>query len=81
MKITTSLGVAFACAALAACGGANDANTTNADANMMMTNDLGTDLNMDMNATTDMNTDLNADANMDMNADVNASGTNTTNTY
>lgn len=49
MKITTTLAVAFACATLAACGG--ETNTAeNADANMMMTDNLGaTDMNMDMN--------------------------------
>ncbi len=85
MKITTSLAVAFACATLAACGGGGEQNTENADANMMMTDNLGTDMNMDMNAT-DMNMDMNAttDMNMDMNATGNTTGNmtdgNTTNT-
>ena len=70
MKITTTLAVAFACATLAACGGGGEQNNLeNADANMMMTDNLGaTDMNMDMNAT-----DMNA-MNMDMNADMNATG-------
>ena len=52
MKITTSLAVAFACATLAACGGAGEPDAAeNMDANMMMTDNLGTtDMNMDMNA-------------------------------
>jgi hypothetical protein len=57
MNITAKLATAFAFAALAACGGGEEANT---DANMV-----------DMNAgMTDMNaTDMNAmDANMTMNA-------------
>ncbi len=66
MKITTTLAVAFACATLAACGGGGDA-TENADANMMMTDNMATDMNMDMNAT-DMNMDMNTTNNMmDMN--------------
>ncbi len=83
MKITTSLAVAFACATLAACGGASE--TENTDANMMMTDNMGaTDMNMDMNAT-DMNMDMNAtDMNMDMNGTGNMTGNtmdmNTTNT-
>ena len=83
MKITTSLAVAFACATLAACGGGGETNTENADANLMITDNLGTDMNMDMNAT-DMNMDMNADMNVDMNATGNTTGNttdmNTTNT-
>ena len=80
MKITTTLAVAFACATLAACGGGNETNAAeNMDANMMMTENLGTDMNMDMNAT-DMNMDMNA-TNMDMNATDNSADLNaTTNT-
>ena len=79
MKITTSVAVAFACAALAACGGGEDTAAENMDANLMMTDNLGTtDMNMDMNATdmnmmngTDLNTDMNATTNADMNATTN----------
>ena len=72
MKITTSLAVAFAFATLAACGGGGEQNNLeNADANMMMTDNLGaTDMNMDINATdmNAMNMDMNATDNTDMNA-------------
>ena len=84
MKIITTLITAAGLATLAACGGAEEENTMN-DANMMMTDDLGTDMNMttDMNMGTDMNMDMNAtDMNaMDMNAtDMNASDDMDTNT-
>lgn len=73
MKITTTLAVAFACATLAACGG-GETEAENMDANLMMTENLGTtDLNMDMNAT-----DMNMMNGTDMNMDMNATGTNTT---
>ena len=71
------------CMALAACGGGSDeANTLNADDNLL------TDMNAgmtDMNTTTDMNVDMNASTdanamgNMDMNATTNTD-MNTTNT-
>ena len=76
MKITTKLAIAIGCATLAACGGGQEANNTdmNADANLMMSDNLGmpTDNNMVVSAdnvtvvengtnTTDLNTtDLNA---------------------
>lgn len=78
MRIIKSFAIAAGLAALAACGGAEDA-AENTDVNMA--DNLTIDANsvtvvnegMDMNATTDMNM-------MDMNTDANATA-NTTNTY
>ena len=84
MKIRIALATIAGCMVLAACGGGNDeANTLNADDNLM------TDMNAgmtDMNTTTDMNagmTDMNTTTDMngmDMNATTNTDTTNTTNT-
>lgn len=82
MKTRIALATIAACMALAACGGGNDeANTLNADDNLMTDMNAGmTDLNTttDMNSMTDMNatTDMNG---MDMNATTNTDTTNTTN--
>ena len=78
MKFRIAMATVAGCMALAACGGATDeANTLNADDNLL------TDMNAgmtDMNTTTDMNagmtdmnatTDANAMGNMDMNATTN----------
>lgn len=85
MKARIALATLAGCMALAACGGGNEANSLNADDNLM------TDMNAgmtDMNTTTDMNvgmtdmnatTDANAMGNMDMNATTNID-TNTANT-
>ena len=77
MKFRIAMATFAGCMALAACGGSDEANTLNADDNLM------TDMNAgmtDMNTTTDMNagmtdmnatTDANAMGNMDMNATTN----------
>jgi hypothetical protein len=77
MNTISKLATAFAFAALAACGGGSETNTTDAN----MTTDLNagmTDMNADMNAgMTDMNaTDMNMGGGADMNADANMMGGN-----
>jgi len=83
MKLRILSAAVAGCMALAACGGANEDNAMNADANMTDMNAGMSDLNTttDMNATTEMNatTDMNATDNMsDMNM---TTDTNTTNNY
>jgi hypothetical protein len=84
MKVRIALAAMAGCMALAACGGGNnEANTLNADDNLM------TDMNAgmtDLNTTTDMNamTDMNATTDMHATPDMNATDTNmdnTTNSY
>jgi hypothetical protein len=82
MKTRIALAAMAGCMALAACGGTDEANTMDADDNLMTDMNAGmtdmnttTDMNagmIDMNATTDMN-------GMDMNATTNTDTTNTTN--
>lgn len=85
MKFKIAMATIAGCMALAACGGSDEANTLNADDNLMMDMNAGmTDMNTttDMNAPmTDMNAtgDANAMGNMDMNATTNMD-MNTTNT-
>lgn len=85
MKFKIAMATIAGCMALAACSGTDEANTMNADDNLMTDMNAGmTDMNTttDMNAgTTDMNatTDANAMGNMDMNATTNTD-MNTTNT-
>ena len=85
MKFRIAIATVAGCMALAACGGSDEANTMNADENLM------TDMNAgmtDMNTTTDMNagmtdmnatSDVNAMGNMDMNTTTNTE-MNSTNT-
>jgi len=82
MKRLQWLAVTAGIAALAACGGGNEANTTNtelnADENLALP---PVDTNMGMNA--DMNADMNAGMNADTNAidAANNTAANTTNAY
>ena len=81
MTFIKSIALTAAFAALAACGGADDTAVDNADANMMVEDNLvlpPADLNMDMNMTNDMN--MANDMNMTGNA-VDNTADNTTNAY
>ena len=77
MKLRIALATMAGCMALAACGGGNDeANTLNADDNLL------TDMNAgmtDMNSTTDMNAGMDMNT-MDMNGTTDLNATDTTNT-
>jgi hypothetical protein len=79
MKKLQWLAVTAGIAALAACSGGDEANTTNAE--ITAEDNLAlppADMNADLNA--DMNADLNADLNADTNA-TNNTADNTTNAY
>lgn len=86
MKSRIALAAMAGCMALAACGGGSDeANTLNADDNLLTDINAGmTDLNTttDMNAgVTDMNT-MDMNGTTDLNAtDTNTDATNTANNY
>ena len=86
MKARIALATMAGCMAVAACGGGNDeANTLNADDNLMTDMNAGmTDLNTttDMNAGMDMNTmDMNATTDTNATGTTNTDATNTTNSY
>ena len=86
MRLKIALATMAGCMALAACGGGTDeANTLNADDNLLTDMNAGmTDLNTttDMNAGMDMNTmDMNGSTDLNATDTTNTDATNTTNSY